>query len=224
MKNKYVKRSKISEVKFREILKLFSLDLDTKAIAILSGLNRNTIYKYLHLIRKRIAVFCEQQSPFNGEIEVHEPDFGGQSIKGKIGQGTEIKDHFFGILQRDDKVYTEVIPDRDKRMYQAVIQGKAKLESIVHSENWGDYNGLVDLGCKKYYQVQHGDDQLAYNNNNINTMKSFYHFVKKRLIKFHVISDAAFYLHIKECEFRFNYRNKDIYMMLLKMIRDDPLL
>jgi transposase len=224
MKNKYVKRSKISEAKFRKILLRFSLDLEPKAIAILSGLNLNTIYKYLHLFRKRIAQVCEHESPFNGEIDLHEPDFGGQSIKGEIGQETEIKNPVFGILQRDDKVYTKIIPDRDKHMYQAVIQGKAKLESIIHSESWGGYDGLVDLCCKKYYQVQHGDDELAYNNNNINTMKSFYHFVKKRLIKFHVISDAAFYLHIKECEFRFNYRNKDIYMMLLKMIRDDPLL
>jgi transposase len=28
---------------------------------------------------------------------------------------------------------------------------------------------------------------------------------------------------LKECEFRFNYRDKNLYQMLLKMFRDNPL-
>ena len=69
MKNQYVKRSKISEHKFRQFLNHFSLDLDAEQIAMLCNLNRNTVNRYLMLIRKRIAEFCEQQSPFRGEIE-----------------------------------------------------------------------------------------------------------------------------------------------------------
>ena len=46
MKNKYIKRSKISEVKFREIVRYFSLDIDAQTVAILTGLNRNTINRY----------------------------------------------------------------------------------------------------------------------------------------------------------------------------------
>ena len=43
MNNKYIKRSKISEAKFRELIKCFSLDLDALQISALTGLNRNTI-------------------------------------------------------------------------------------------------------------------------------------------------------------------------------------
>jgi transposase-like protein len=46
---------------------------------------------------------------------------------------------------------------------------------------------------------------------------------KRRLAKFHGINDSTFYLHLKECEFRFNFRDSDIYKMLLKMFRDEPL-
>ena len=81
MKNKYVKRSKISEAKFREILKYFSRDLDAKTIAVLAGLNRNTINKYLHLIRKKISQFCERNDPFNGGIEEHKSNFNCEHIK-----------------------------------------------------------------------------------------------------------------------------------------------
>ncbi|KPQ01069.1 MAG: hypothetical protein HLUCCA01_04020 [Bacteroidetes bacterium HLUCCA01] len=54
MKNKYVKRSRISEAKFRELLRFFSLDLTSTQIAKITGLNRNTVNRYLHEIRCRI--------------------------------------------------------------------------------------------------------------------------------------------------------------------------
>jgi transposase len=47
VKNKYVNRSKISEKKFREIIRLFALDLDASQIANISDLNRNTVNRYL---------------------------------------------------------------------------------------------------------------------------------------------------------------------------------
>ena len=62
-KNKYVPRSKISEAKFREIVRYFSIDLDASQIAVLSGLNSNTINRYLQGIRMRIAPVCDYQSP-----------------------------------------------------------------------------------------------------------------------------------------------------------------
>ena len=68
--NKYIKRSRISEAKFREFVKGFSLDLDAHQAALLIGLNRNTVNRYLHLVKVRIAEFCEQSAPFRGDIEV----------------------------------------------------------------------------------------------------------------------------------------------------------
>ena len=109
MKNKYIKRSKISEVKFREIVRYFSLDIDAQTVAILTGLNRNSINRYFHLIRNRIAEFYEQRSPFTGEVEVDESYFGGKRIKGKRGHGAGNKTPVFGILQRGGKVYTEIV-------------------------------------------------------------------------------------------------------------------
>ena len=41
-KNKYVDNSKISEAKFREIIKYFALDLEANKIAILTNISRNT--------------------------------------------------------------------------------------------------------------------------------------------------------------------------------------
>ena len=73
--NKYAKRSKISEAKFRQMVKLFAIDLDASQVAAVTGLNRNTVNRYLMAIRKRIAEFCQRQSPVAGEVEVDESWF-----------------------------------------------------------------------------------------------------------------------------------------------------
>jgi transposase-like protein len=132
--NRYVKNSKISEAKFREIVKYFSLDLDAGTIALVTKLNRNTVNRYVHLIRVRIAEWCEQASPFQGEIEVDESSFGAKRIKGKRGRGAGRKTPVFGILQRTGNVYTEIVPDCARATLQAIIRGKVDPASIIHSD------------------------------------------------------------------------------------------
>ena len=223
IKNKYINRAKISGRKFRQLVRYFVLDIDAKTIASIVALNRNTVNRYLLLFRKRIAEFCDQHSPFKGEIEVDESYFGGKRIKGKRGRGAYKKTPVFGILKRGGKVYTEVVPDCAKATLQGVIRGRVDPDSVIHSDGWRGYNGLVDLGYKKHYRVNHGNDQFVDRKTQINGIESFWAFAKGRLIKFHGISESTFYLHLKECEFRFNYRNKNLYKMLLKMFRDNPL-
>ena len=67
-KNRYVIRSKISEAKFREILRYFSLDLEANKISILTGISRPSVNKYLKAIRQSIAQHCEQQVKLAGDI------------------------------------------------------------------------------------------------------------------------------------------------------------
>ena len=146
---KYIKRSKISEAKFRLLVKHFVYDLDAQTIAFLTQLNRNTVNRYLTHIRKRIAQFCEEQSPFKGEVEVDESYFGGKRIKGKRGRGAYKKTPVFGIFKRGGKVYTEIVPNCAKHTLQAIIRGRVDPDSIIHSDGWPGYDGLVDLGYKK---------------------------------------------------------------------------
>ena len=223
MKNKYVLRSKISEAKFRQLVRCFALDLDAGQTAALTGLNRNTINRYYHLIRQRIAAFCENESPISGEIEVDESYFGGKRIKGKRGRGAAGKTPVFGIFQRNGRVYTEVVPDCAKATLQAIIRGRVGLDSIIHSDGWRGYNGLVDLGYKKHFRVHHGENEFARGKCHINGIESFWSFAKRRLMKFHGVPAKTFYLHLKESEFRFNYRAEELYVIILKMLREKPL-
>ena len=161
VKNKYANRSKISEAKFRELIRLFALNLDATQIAVLTGLNRNTVNRFLKALRERIAQYCEEQSPLSGEIEVDESFFGPRRVKGKRGRGAFGKTIVFGLFKRNGKVYTEIVPNCSKNTLQAIIRGKVGLESVIYSNGWRGYNGLVDVGYGKHLRVDHGKDQFV---------------------------------------------------------------
>jgi transposase-like protein len=221
--NKYANRSKISEAKLRQFLKLFSFDLDASQIALVTGLNRNTVNRYLMALRQRIAEYCEQQAPVLGEIEVDESYFGPRRVKGLRGRGASSKTIVFGIFKRQGQVYTEIVPDCSRATLQAVIRGRVSVESVIHSDGWRGYNGLVDIGYQKHFRVNHGDNEFANERSHINGIESFWGYSKTRLTKFRGVSKATFFLHLKECEFRFNHRGQNIYKVLLKIIRTNPL-
>ena len=221
--NRYAKRSKISEAKFRQIIRYFAVDLDASQITRLIGLNRNSVNRYLRAIRQRISEFCETQSPFSGEIEVDESYFGARRVKGKRGRGASGKTIVFGVLKRHGKVYTEIVPDCSKATLQAVIRGKVTLDSVIYSDGWPGYNGLVDVGYGKHLRIDHGRNEFAKGSTHVNGIEGFWGFSKTRLSRFRGMSKATFYLHLKECEFRFNYRGQDLYKILIKMIKNQPL-
>ncbi len=208
--NKYVNRSKISEAKFRQFLKLFSFDLDASQIALVTGLNRNTVNRYLMALRQRIAEYCERQAPVIGEIEVDESYFGSRRVKGLRGRGASSKTIVFGIFKRQGQVYTEIVPDCSRATLQAVIRGRVSVESVIHSDGWRGYNGLVDIGYQKHFRVNHGDNEFANERSHINGIESFWGYSKTRIAKFRGVSKATFFLHLKECEFRFNYRGEGV--------------
>lgn len=223
MKNKYANRSKISEAKFRELVRLFSLNLDATQIAELSGLNRNTINRFLKAIGIRMAEYCEKESLFYGEVEVDESFFGARRVKGKRGRGAYGKTIVFGLFKRNGKVYTEIVPDCSKATLQGVIRGKVEPESIIYSDGWRGYNGLVDVGYGKHLRVDHSSNEFVRGKAHINGIEGFWGYAKSRLTKFRGMSPATFYLHLKECEFRFNFRGQNLYKVMLKIIRKNPL-
>jgi transposase len=91
-------RAKISRAKFRQLLKLFALDLTATQITALVGLNRNTVNRYLTLIRRAVAEYCQRESPFSGEVELDESYFGARRVRGKRGRGARGKTIVFGKI------------------------------------------------------------------------------------------------------------------------------
>ena len=161
VKNKYIKHAHISERKFKEILKCFCIDLTAVQTSELLNINRNTINKYYNKFRKRIVEVCNLESPFKGEIEVDESYFGARRVRGRGARGKTI---VFGLLKRNGKVYTEIVSDAQKSTLQAIIRGKVEIDSIIYSDKWRGYNGLVDVGYDKHFRVNHSENEFANGN------------------------------------------------------------
>jgi transposase-like protein len=221
--NRYYKRSRISEPKFRVLVRCFSEDLTATQTARLAGLSVRSVNAIFLRIRRRLAAECEAQSPFSGVIEVDESYFGPQRVRGKKGRGAGGKTVVFGVFQRGENVYTQIVPNCKKATLQRVIRGRVSLESVIHSDGWSGYDGLVDMGYQKHFRVKHGEDQFADRTNHINGIEAFWSSAKRRLAKFNGVHHHTFYLHLKECEFRFNHRDRDLYKVLLRLLRDHPL-
>ncbi|SUO97541.1 Transposase and inactivated derivatives [Suttonella ornithocola] len=92
---------------------------------------------------------------------------------------------------------------QDQKYNNGVILGKVELDSVIYSDGWRGYNGLVDVGYAKHFRVDHGNNEFAHGHCHINGIESFWSFTKRRLSKFNGVT-ANFELYLKECKWRWN--------------------
>lgn len=221
------KYSRLSKQKRKKIIECFSLDLTASQTAIFVGVNRNTVNLWYGMIRERIALYQEEQVTLSsGEFELDESYFGGMRKKThandrrKRGRGAENKVPVFGIKKRDDgTVYTQIIENASRATLLPIVKRLVHTkDSIVYTDKWRGYDGLVFDGYK-HFRVNHSKQYSNRKGTHINGIENFWGYSKQRLAKFHGISRSTFYLHLKECEFRYNHRT-DILKILLRISKE----
>ena len=223
LKNRYYIRSRLSEAKFRQLVRCFALDFTATSTAELIGISVRSVNTIYLKIRKRLAESCELASPLQGAVEVDESYFGAHRVRGKRGRGAYGKTIVFGLLKCQGKVYTEIVPDCSKATLQGIIRGHVEPATVIHSDGWRGYDGLVDIGFDKHFRVNHGENEFANGERHINGIESFWSYAKRRLAKFNGVAKHTFYLHLKETEFRFNHRRDSLYLQILKLLTNNPL-
>lgn len=218
-----IKYSKLSDYKIKKILKCFCSDIDATKTAEILGLNRKTINHYYRIFRE--VIFEKQQqdlSLFFGEVELDEAYFGAKRLRGvnmpqKRGRGTW-KQAVFGVFERDGRVYTELIPNAKSETLRKVIRGKVSLESIVFTDGWRGYSGLLDMGFEKHFRIDKSKSFSNQNGVHINGIESFWSFTKRRLAKFNGVK-STFILHLKECEFRWKKNTEEMEKELWNLLK-----
>ncbi len=171
------------------------------------------------MLRARIA---EADSPFDGEAKADESRFGARRVRG----GGASKTIVFRLLKRGGKVCTQIVPDVTRRTSMQAIEGKVSKDSTMYTDGFASYDGLVDWGYKHHYRVSHGENEFVERGNpgnHINGIESFWGYAKNRLVKYQGVPKEDFYLHLKECELRFNMRGRDTYKFMLRELRERPL-
>ena len=156
--------------------------------AFVSNLTATQTAGLLKLNRKTVNVQrMNQRRAFQGVVEVDECYFGANRVRGRAlprlrGRGT-LKQPVFDIFERQEEVYTEIINDCSAHTLRAIIRGRIDQESVVCSDGWPGYDGLVDVGYDKHVRI---NKQKSFTNGraHINGIEAFWSFTKRRLAKF----------------------------------------
>ena len=176
--------------------------------------------------RARIAEACEADSPFDGEVEADESHFGARRVRGVRGRGARGEAIAFGLPKRGGKVCTRIVSGVTRGTLMRVIEGRASKDSIMCADGSASCDGLVDWGCKRHCRVSRGENGFVERGDpgdRIDGIESFWGHAKNRLVKYQGMPEEDFYLHLKECEFRFDMRGRDMYRFMLRELRERPL-
>ena len=195
-KSRFIKRVKISSLKFRLLLRCFLSDITALSAAEIIGVNRKTADLYYRHYR-RLILFNQDRDRRRflsaRETEIDESYFGPTRVKGKRGRGAGNKIAVIGLLQRAGQVFTSPVDSCTKDQLLPVILAKVK-----HDDN----------------EFSAGDG------NHINGIESFWSFAKRRLAKFNGIRKAFFSDYLLETEWRFNHRDT-MEPVLKQLVRND---
>ena len=213
-----MRKSRLSQSKQNRLIEYFVSGATARTAAALVDVNRNTAAYYFHRLRQLIYQATEDESLFSGEIEVDESYFGGRR-KGKRGRGAAGKVPVFGILKRQGRVYTKIVPDVKSATLIPILEQKVIPDSIVYTDSWRSYN-VLDVSDFHHVRINHSK-LFAKGRNHINGIENFWNQAKRHLRKFNGIPKEHFGLFLNECEWRFNTPDpKDQLSQLKQLVKE----
>jgi len=199
------------------IIHLFELNSTARTASKKLRLSYPTVLKAYDVIRMALidSTVSGRELLLSGEVELDESYFGGKR-KGKRGRGAAGKVPVFGLLERDGVAYVEVVPDVSAQTLLALTVKKVRRGSIVYTDKFGSYDALMCCGYR-HLVVDHGTT-FASGKVYINGLEGFWSFAKERLIKYHGVSRHKFFLYLKELEFRYNHREADLFLEIVRCL------
>ncbi len=210
MKNKMMKGAHLTERKCKEIIRLFCEDLTATQIADVSGVSRVTINNYLKLIRTHIAKYCEEHNPryrMAGAFSFMPIHAG--AVSGFPDEQEEMG-WLYGIARHEKKLFVDMLTRQE---YEQLLQGV--------SNRSPHYTALADISMWRLTKLEPPSLQASLQDQD--EYDVFWFMTKSRLSKFRGLNRSTAWLHVKECEFRYNYRAEDLFKLLTYIIQRRPL-
>jgi len=177
------------------------------------------IKRFFRLIRAVLASHEQCREPLNGEIECDESSFRGKR-KGKRGWGAKGKIIVLGILQRNGLVRVFPVKSRNTRRLLALVRNTTKAGSLYYTDDWHAYGSLSVRGNHVVVTKEKG---IPKGRDHLNGIEGFWSYAKHWLYQYRGVPKKFFHLYLGEISFRFNYRNQDIFPLILKLLKNTPL-
>ena len=208
-------KTRISPYWKGRLIEFFCLGVPAYRLRFQVPLNLKTIQRWFQILREviyenQIQAFTE----LSGEIEMDETMFGGRR-PGKRGWGAAGKHMVFGIFQRNGNVLTFPITSRGKRELVPLMTDHTKPGSLYYTDDWHAYTFLPIRGNHVIISKEKGRPK---GRNHINGIEGFWSYAKHWLYHYRGVPEKYFHLYLKEIEWRFNYRDENLVIILRKYL------
>lgn len=179
------------------------------------GVTYKTAWRIGHLIREHMAD-VDGETPLGGigkVVEIDETMVGGKR-PGKRGRGAAGKTVVLGIMERDGKVMTHVVPNVRRESLMPVIEANVAEGSEIHTDELQSYKGLDAKGFT-HTTVNHGQGEyVSPTGAHVNGIESYWRLLKVSIDGTHIwVSKKHLGKYAKEFEFRFNRRARPASML-----------
>lgn len=208
-------KTRISPYWKGRLIEFFCLGVPAYRLRFQVPLNLKTIQRWFQILRE--AVYENQVRAIHalsGEIEMDETMFGGKR-PGKRGWGAAGKHMVFGILQRDGIVLSFPITSRGKQELIPLMTAHTKPGSLYYTDDWHAYTFLPIRGNHVIIKKELGRPR---GRDHINGIEGFWSYAKHWLYHYRGVPKQYFHFYLKEIEWRFNNRDKNLVTILRKYL------
>ncbi len=192
----------LSKYYIKKLISCFSNEMTATETSRKLKVNRNTVNKYYRIIREAVADYQELQLQYHKNASDSEAQylFGWHKNQGLIFDQNEA-DALFKLSVGNAKTFVEAmdIPGAESE----TEEGKeGEVKQLTAAEALA--NALQDASAEELSKL--------------NTIESFLTYAKEKLTKFYGVKEEYAYLYLKELEFRFNNRNKDLAQLIWRIL------
>ncbi len=195
-----LKGAHLTEKKSLEILRFFAEDLTATHIATLTGVSRITVNNYFKTIRLRIARHSEEKNPALNNFKklsiVYQEEKNHNNEKSRVYPDNSL----YGFHWYNGKVFAGVLEKNNTG-----IEGFEQYKLL-------NFHAVADFRLWKIFSIQQSETAS-------DDIFCFWNDTRIRIQKFHGLHKRMLYLHVKECEFRYNYRHEDLNSVLKDIMK-----
>lgn len=181
------------------------------------GVTYKTAWRMFTQIRKLMA---ENVNPLSGHVEVDETYIGGKRT-GKRGRGAEGKTIVMGMVERDGKAITKVVPNVQSKTLLPMIERNVERENktIVFTDELPSYNKVEKLGYA-HRIVQHSAKQYVSGIAHVNTCEALWSTIKRGIDGVnHHVNPLYLQSYLDSYVFRYNHRKDETPMFVTLLSR-----
>ncbi len=174
-------RAALTEENLKKVITLFSLDMPTGHIVKATGIPLAMVESLLREVRKKLAERCADESPLE---RIHLTDL-------ELDEEIQV----LGVVQKGSKMYMEPVPGLHNDLLAEIQQRKeVGLEALEAMGIGKKYCALIPIQGGYAMQLSRPEGS-----------EEFWKMISTKMPFCQQTEKADAYLHLKECEFRYNY-------------------